>query len=574
MSVQAIQSSRTKRAQLLDSAFRAKLAPSEEAWKKNPSRFDLPEVDTPKPKEKPIVKLEESKKIWKLRKPIGNMTDIELGDYKLKLDKFYDRYGYRSNKTEGIWKILSTREEVIEEMYKREQDKKTAVLHKARQELLTFDSTPEENPYPFSWNGANLEHGKIQPYVKAKNDTSEILKIMSEYGIEKPENLKNEIFEKYVIHHKKPFDTKDEDPYLKVKQVKWRSEEILPQVKNIIESKAGVDGKISTKEILKEFQPDDEKAVIIALKKTQDTEGYKRDGDKILIERVNQIIKPDMAGLLAIDNLGAFTRNKNGTSEALLVNLNNGKAKVNFMDNARICMFEGEIDLSGLPGIKGHNGERIIRLDGGDESALSEPSVGFTNKEGQIVLRKANVKSTKTVYDEDDWLKRNPKKVESKVTREYKVNIHPIYDPKAKAEYETIPHPKFPTSQEFLIKAKDLLELTRPSKKTSKDKYAPRDFTEVIAFYAKNGKTLVVRKASRENDEDRVRHAYKQVETLKSEGNGKALFNSTYLHLMAKAASPDEKIRIAYSPEYPLKAEINNEKVKGTFFLAPRIESE
>jgi hypothetical protein len=247
------------------------------------------------------------------------------------------------------------------------------------------------------------------------------------------------------------------------------------------------------------------------------------------------------------------------------------------MDPTRISMFVGEVDLSGLPGIKGHSGERAMRLEGGDEIALSSPSFGYTNKFGDIILKKTNVKSVRAEYEGSRYDKENARKVESRVTKEFKVNVHPI-DPKNRKEYEQIPHPKFATPFELAISAKDLLDLTAPSKYTkrseNKSKWDPKDYTEVIALYTKNGKTIAVRKASRENEDDKIPHKWKQVETVKAEGNGRAFYNVNYLRNLAEAAEPNEKIKIAYNTDMPLKAEVNNPTVKGTFYLAPRIATD
>jgi len=55
ISISQIQALRTERARKLDEKFKAKLAKSPEQWAKYPNRYDLKEVDYPKPKRRKLV---------------------------------------------------------------------------------------------------------------------------------------------------------------------------------------------------------------------------------------------------------------------------------------------------------------------------------------------------------------------------------------------------------------------------------------------------------------------------------------------------------------------------------------
>jgi hypothetical protein len=581
-SIQSVQNARSSHARNLDSHFKAKLAKSPEQWMNYPSRFDLPEVDAPKPKEE-IAPVQPPRQIWKKRELVGNMTDQEISDYEAKLNKFAERYTYRSRMNPGVEKIFMEREKVIEEREKRQEDKRQHLLQLVRNDMqLFFDDIPDENPFPLHMSydsrghliGDNTDHKTLEPYIEAKEKTKEIKEIIKAYGGTPKEN---EILQNYVEHYKKDDYYKAKDPYDIVYTIKNQAEELEPKIKNIIESKADPTGAIDSSVVFNAFKTEDARAVTMAIKNIAEKESYQQKGKTILLERPNQKEKPDTQGLTALDNLGAFTRNKrNETSEAILANMEDGKAKVRFMNNARTAMFDGEVDLSALPGMKSQKGERVIRLDGGDEIALSNPSFGYTNKDGQLVLKKTNVKSTRKEYEEGDyWKKKPPKILESRITKEFKVNVHPL-DPKAKDDYIQPPMPKLNLNQEFTLTAHELAELARPSKKTSKDKYAPQDFTNVIKFYTKNGKTTVSRLANRENEDDKIRHLYKQTKnvTVSGDNKAKAAYTADYLYQLSKALRPGDEIKFAYTTDMPLKAEISNPTVKGTFYLAPRIETD
>jgi hypothetical protein len=49
-SVRQVQASRSKRAKAIDAGLKAPIAKTPEQWMKQPNRFDLPNIDTPKRK--------------------------------------------------------------------------------------------------------------------------------------------------------------------------------------------------------------------------------------------------------------------------------------------------------------------------------------------------------------------------------------------------------------------------------------------------------------------------------------------------------------------------------------------
>lgn len=570
-SVIEAQSLRPKMAQRIDAQRKAPIAPTPEHWLSEPNRYDWPGVDTPQ------QKTETPRPIYRLRKPIGNMTDEELEDYKAKLDKIWERKNFSGRSNPVYEKIFDQREQVIDERAARKRNKEEMLLQMARSEQLHFDNTPDENPFPFEWGRTDPRHDKLNPYVKAKQATKNLMEVREEAGYGSLN--RDQAFKDFLEYYKKPWEqqNKEERPYEEYFQTGYQADRMKPTVENWVESKAGTDGKANIYAVLDETgNLKDRPAAKAALNRLIKEKGWIKDGEWIKV-RENTVAKPNVDGLVKLDNLGAFTRSRKGeTSEATLVNLDGkGKAKVKFMDPTRISMFDGEVDLSGLPGIKDHKGERAIRFEGGSEAALTNPSFGYTNKFGDIIFKKTGVKSVHTEYEGSRWDKENARKVETKVTKDFKVNIHPI-DPKNRAEYEPdLPSPKFDTPFEIHIPAKDLLDLTAPAKYTkrseNKSKWDPKDYTEVIGLYTKNGKTVIVRRAPRENEEDKTRHKWKQVETTKAEGNGRAYYNVNYLRNIAQAAAPNEKIKISYNTDMPLKAEVNNPTVKGSFYLAPRV---
>ena len=576
---------RTARAQAMDTQRKAPIAQSEEQWLSEPNRYDWQNVDTPGIVTHEPAQSTQVKPFWRKREAIGNMSDEELETYKSRLDPFYGRFSYRSRVNPNVEKVVLEREQVIEEINKRENDKRTRIYHLAAQDHLTLDDTPDKNPYEYKtgFHGQyrediNKEHNMVSPYVEAKEQTEEVANIIDGYDGVKD---KNKIFRDYVEYYKKPYGERDEDPYQEVKQVKYDSEEIEDKVKNLVETKGRATGEVDELDVLGHY---DNKATKVALKKLQEKESWQRKGNKIILEQPNKMDKPDTTGLQILDRLGAFPRKNKESSEAILVELNaNGKAKAKFMDVSRVSMFDGEVDLSKLPGIEGHSGERIIRLEGGDEIALSHPSIGYTNKHGDIVLKKHDAKTTRTLPEEYEYkqengdykkvITRERQVVESRVTKEFKVNIHPI-DQTAKKYHEELPSPKLSLPQEFVITGRTLAEVTKPTKKTSKDKYA-RDYEDFVKFYAKNGKTTIVRPAIRENEEDnKKRHQFIQPETLRAEGKARSHYSSEYLHDLANSVEPNDKIKVQWSQDMPLKAEINSKNVKGDWFLAPRIPTE
>ncbi|MDD5551423.1 MAG: hypothetical protein PHS34_09200 [Candidatus Omnitrophica bacterium] len=594
-SVRSFQASRSSRAIGVDAVKRAPIAKTHEQWLSAPNRFDLSEVDLPAEDSvsAPVSLPPKPKQIWRLRN-IYTMSEEELQDYLNKLDRIR---AFRTTPYDA--RIREENRAVSQALKDIRKARKEKVVDAAKNNNLTFESTPEDNPFYYHQGGSyysslsseeyqeNENYKIVSPFIEAKKDTNEMCDRLEKLGYPHDSEV---VFSNLVKYHKeRDVDwQKAKHPYDEQNEMWNKTTDYMPEVKNVAERKLVKDGKITDEQIFEEFSHRDRKIVKVALDRVSKEEGWVKENGKIKLEATDGKQKPKTDGLKILDNLGAFQEVKYGQDERreILLQIENGKAKTKFMDPSRVAMFDGEVDVSDIPGIANSKGKIVLSLpSGGDEIALGSPDYAYIsgkdNDGEKIVLKKYDVKQTRTWKAYDENYNRIQKKEEKKVTKKFIINKRKATDMDIEKQ-ENLPTPRFQTTSSFIILAKDLKELTKPERR------GKENYDEAIKIFTDKNKAILVRfpkkiehKAYYQHGPTETYYETKPVkpmtikgDSLDTEKRTRGVFSAQYLQELAKLAEPNEKIKISYATDMPLEAKLNNKTVKGSFFLAPRIETD
>jgi hypothetical protein len=289
---------------------------------------------------------------------------------------------------------------IEEELMRRKEERearKRSILEKARAGTLTYETTPDSNP--FRWDSEPEYWAELDPYVSAKERTKMVAEVMEMLG-EKPDREK--IFRDYVEWFKKRVKSTDElekhkDPYERYFKKNAEAYQMIETVRNTVEKNIWAWGDISIGRLADELKTDAGTAKL-ALKHllSRDYSPYEKppyvikDGrtgkPKSLDEDLKDydVIarpenweylydydpkgrwKPDTRGLRALEKLGFPLERGDGILEINSL----GRAKLEFMDPSHVTLFRGEVDLSCL---KLDPGRYRLRFGDGDKSAVTSP---------------------------------------------------------------------------------------------------------------------------------------------------------------------------------------------------------
>jgi len=456
---------------------------------------------------------------------------------------------------------------IEEELARRKEEReayKRSILEKARAGTLTYETTPDRNP--FRWGSEPEYWTELDPYVSAKERTTMVAEVMEMLG-EKPDREK--IFRDYVEWFKKRVKSTDElekhkDPYERYFKKNAEAYQMIETVRNTIEKNIWAWGDISIGRLADELKTDAGTAKL-ALKHllSRDYSPYEKppfvikDGrtgkPKSLDEDLKDydIIarpenweylhdydpkgrwKPDTRGLRALEKLG-FPFKYGGILEINSL----GRAKLEFTDPSHVTLFRGEVDLSCL---KLDPGRYRLRFGDGDKSAVTSPHTVVREKDadGDIVL----------TFKRFDMESKG-----EKVMREKSLHVKPTNE-----KPEELPEIKVRHTAAIVFDGKTLKELLRNANDWNVIEFAIEDGKAVAKIKEDKGEELV----SKTGD---ILDTTTEKELVKTRVG--------YLRPIVDLLKPSDTlvIHLPENPDKPLKAIIDTDFISGECWVAPYVD--
>jgi len=457
---------------------------------------------------------------------------------------------------------------IEEELARRKEEReayKRSILEKARAGTLTYETTPDSNP--FRWDSEPEYCAELDPYVSAKERTTMVAEVMEMLG-EKPDREK--IFRDYVEWFKKRVKSTDElekhkDPYERYFKKNAEAYQMIEAVRNTIEKNIWAWGDISIGRLADELKTDAGTAKL-ALKHllSRDYPSYEKppfvikDGrtgkPKSLDEDLKDydVIarpenweylydydpkgrwKPDTRGLRALEKLDFPLERGDGILEID----SSGKAKLELLNYDRTALFRGEVDLSCL---KLEPGRYVLQFGDGDKSAVTSPHtiVREKGKDGDIVL----------TFKRFDMESKG-----EKVMREKSLHVKPT-----NKKPEELPEIKVRHTAAIVFDGKTLKELLRNA----------NDWN-VIEFAIEDGKAVA--KIKEDEGEELVSKTGNILDTTTEKEMVKT--RVSYLRPIVDLLKPSDTlvIHLPENPDKPLKAIIDTDFISGEYWVAPYID--
>jgi ribosomal protein S25 len=493
----------------------------------------------------------------------------EAPDYALEELKVMFRNMARDQRhKEDYEKYMDEVRKIEEELARRKEEGeayKRSILEKARADTLTYETTPDTNP--FHWGNEPEYCMEVDPYVSAKERTKIVAEVMEDLG-EKPDREK--IFREYVEWFKKRRSVKStdeldkhKDPYERYLEKNAKAYRMVESVRNAVEKNIWAWGDISVERLADELNTDVGTAKLalkhLFLNSYEKPPYVIKDGKtgrvkspEEGIERYDIIARPegweylhdydpkgrwrsDTRGLRALENLDFPL--EYGKGEGVLEINALGKAKVEILNYDRTALFRGEVDLSDL---KLEPGRYVLQFGDGDKSAVTSPHtiVREKGKDGDIVL----------TFKRFDMESKG-----EKITREKRLYVKPT--DKKPEEYPNI---KTSLTAQISLASKDL-------KKLLKD----LDRAEIVELAVEDGRS-VVRLKDKWGEEDRVVTG----EVLHStSGNEKVKCSARNLKALVDSLNPGDRVTIHLpdKPDLPLKIVVDTEHISGEYWIAPYV---
>jgi hypothetical protein len=458
---------------------------------------------------------------------------------------------------------------IEEELARRKEEReayKQSILEKARAGTLTYETTPDTNP--FYWGNEPEYCMEVDPYVSAKERTKMVAEVMEMLG-EKPDREK--IFRKYVELFKRQREAKStdeldklKDPYEHYFKKNAEAYQMIETVRNTIEKNIWAWGDISIGRLADELKTDAGTAKL-ALKhllsrnyssyekppfvikdgrtgKPKSLDEDLKDYDVIARPENWEYLydydpkgrwKPDTRGLRALEKLDFPLEHGDGILEINSL----GRAKLEFMDPSHVTLFRGEVDLSCL---KLDPGRYRLRFGDGDKSAVTSPHtiVREKGKDGDIVL-------TFKRFDMESK--------DEKVMREKKLYVKPTDE-----KPENYPEIKVWHTAAIVFDGKTLKELLRNA----------NDWN-VIEFAIEDGKAVA--KIKEEKGEELVNKTGNILDTTTEKEMVKTRVG--YLRSIVDLLKPSDTlvIHLPEKPDKPLRAIIDTDFISGEYWVAPYI---
>ena len=471
---------------------------------------------------------------------------------------------------EGYEKYMDEVRKIDEELARRRErmeSYKRDILEKAKAGTLTYETTPDRNP--FRWDTESEEYLAVSPYINAKERTDRVAKIMEALG-EKPDREK--IFRDYLEYYRRRSGVSSteelrdiKEPYEEYFERSAEAHQMTDSIRNLVEKNIWAWGDARISKMAEELGTDIG-TVKLAVKQLVDEYGYRirdwrtwpeserikspeeglHDHDYVVPPKGWKYLhdydpkgrrKPDTRGLRALEKLG-FPLSGHREGEGILEIGALGKAKLEFLDPSCVTLFRGEVDLSDL---KLEPGRYKLRLGDGDRSAVTSPHtiVREEGENGEIVL----------TFKRFDSESRG-----EKVMREMKLYATPTNEkPREPPEIKTR------LTAKIMLNGKALKDLLR--------KAGPDD---VLEFAIEDGKAVA-----------RVReYMYGQkLATATGDvldtatGKETARVNIRNLEPIADLLKPSDVLVIHLSSERdkPVKAVIDTDFISGEYWIAPYI---
>jgi len=513
-----------------------------------------------------------------LNKDVNSMGLEELEEYRGKLRKLSDEIMFSGMEQE--WRELRKREKEVEKRIEElETSMKRSLLEKAKAGTLTFEETPDENPFSLSFHPSDKKEAEealaweiMYPYVEAKRRTRELIKIMRELG-EEPDVEK--VFQDYVKVFKSGKPLWEHDPYRKYWDLEERALSQFVDKMDILLQRELIRraGDVETWDekryevlglqpylLLDKFKGEDRVAAKLALMRILKRDDYRvldfRSGKPKPIEEMGDYdyIMPPWKASATLNpktfRLRGSKRNSTGKGlralkqldllreGSIVLHVTGDRGEVAALTPDHVSMFKGEVDVSAL-GLE--PGDYKVYFIGGEASALTNPDAVVKIGGNSYVFKKFTGDKVK----------------------EYVIEVEKSEEPPEKPlELKVDPR------NWIGLDARNLRKLLRNA-----DEY------DILKIIVKNGKPTLALVGGKEvlgklkSDELVFDVRYEDGYRV-AEPNFTVAYNVGKIKDLLRALNPSARLHIYFDKDKPMKVEVEDEHIEGEWWLAPYVEPE